>query len=394
MKQLFTLLLLIISLTQVSCKSIFEDRGDLVSSSKKSSHSLNTMSHILDSSRYDAKYGVKTYRIIYSTENDNGDQVDASGLLVVPQKSSSSKSPLLVYHHPTITLNSKAPSFQHRANTIYSKTASLGYIVVAPDYLGYGKNTKNTHPFLHAKTLASSSIDMLRASKKWLKKHDIETNKQLFLYGYSEGGFATLATHREIEKKYNHRFHITGSVAAAGPYDLSSTFEKWLDDDTLASPATVSYLVKAYDAIYDSHLINTIINSRYQDTVDYDISEGIYAIDDIDDSLSHKTRRLIRSGFLGDTRNGYHTKISKYLEKNNIYDWKPKAPIRFIHGDEDEIVPYANATTAVDAMIANGANDIELIDCHVGNFSPKHHICSVFAYDYSIDFFNSLADNL
>ncbi len=394
MKYTLTLIILIVALFQVSCKLKFEDRGDLVSSSQRSSHSLNTMDRALDNSRYNAKYGVKTYRIIYQTVNADGDQVEASGLLVVPQKSSSSKSPVMIYHHPTITLNSKSPSFQHRASSIYSKTASLGYIVIAPDYLGYGKFSKENHPFLHAKTLASSSIDMLRASKKWLKKHDIETNKQLFLYGYSEGGYASLSTHKELQKHHSRRYPVTGSVSAAGPYDLSASFKSWLDDDTLASPTSIGFLVKSYDDVYDSKLISTIINSRYQDTVDYDIDEGTYTINDLDDSLSHRTSRLIRSGFLSDTRNGYNTKISKYLKKNDIYDWKPKAPIRFVHGEDDEIIPYSNATTAVDEMIANGATDIELVDCDIAPFSAKHHICSVFAYDYAIDFFNNLANNL
>ena len=395
MKISLFILLAFISLTQVACKGLNFDqyeRGDLVSSKLLSSHSLKTMKSVWSISRYSAKYPVKAYKITYETIDDEGDDIRASGLLVVPQKSLRRRSPLFVHHHGTITQNTRAPSYQHKATHILSKTASLGYIVIAPDYLGYGKSDNINHPYLHAKTLASSSVDMLRASKEWLKKHRIRSNDQLFLEGYSEGGYAAMATHKEIEKHYDDDFTVTASAPAAGPYDLSTTARTLLLEDRLEFPTSIAFVIKAYDDLYSSNLVNDAIKPNYRNIVNNFINDGDYSSREIDKLLGNRTDRFLRGDFINDIRDETETELTDSLRKNNIYNWKPKAPIRLIHGKDDKIVPYANSVKAVDKMIARGATDIELIDCDLA--IARHHVCSVFAYDYSLIFFYGLADDL
>jgi pimeloyl-ACP methyl ester carboxylesterase len=80
--------------------------------------------------------------------------------------------------------------------------AGLGYIAVLPDYIGYGDSTAKLHPYLHASTLASATVDMNRAARTFLALPDINMarNGQFFLTGYSEGGYATLATQRPMQQ--------------------------------------------------------------------------------------------------------------------------------------------------------------------------------------------------
>ena len=394
MKMKFILLFIAISFTQAACKLVDDERGDLVSATRLSKHSLSTMKSALINSKFNAKYAVKTYKIVYTTFDVDGDLIDASGLLAVPQKRSSRKSPILVDFHKTITENRNAPSHQFKATHILSKAASLGYIVIAPDYLGYGKSRREIHPYMHAKTLASATIDMIRASKKWLKKHDRKINKQIFLEGYGEGGYAAMATHKKIEKSHSKEFKITASVPAGGPYDLSTSFTTLLDEDTLHSPVTIGYIIKAYDHLYESGLVEKAINSKYQNVVNKYITDGGYDTQEINDLLDDRTRTLMKYNFLIDIRDGVKTRLIKKLKNNNIYDWKPKGAMRVIHAEEDEVFPYDNAVTTVDKMIANGATDIELIDCDVSPWVAKHGICSTYANDYAISYFFSLADDL
>jgi len=48
------------------------------------------------------------------------------------------------------------------------------------------------------------------------------------------------------------------------------------------------------------------------------------------------------------------------LIENSLLDFTPIAPLHFIHGTADDIVPYQNALDAVDVFTTRGATDIEL----------------------------------
>ena len=82
------------------------------------------------------RYGVTSYRIEYLTSDAKGKTVQASGLVSVPDKPAGAKSPVLSYQHGTIFRDAEAPSNNAVASEISVVMASLGYIVLAPDYVG------------------------------------------------------------------------------------------------------------------------------------------------------------------------------------------------------------------------------------------------------------------
>ncbi|RAP37779.1 hypothetical protein DID80_03430 [Candidatus Marinamargulisbacteria bacterium SCGC AAA071-K20] len=86
--------------------------------------------------------------------------------------------------------------------------ASTGYIVIVPDYLGY-RVSEIPHPYLHKSSLTSILIEAIRSTKQLLSILDITTNNQLFLTGYSEGGYATIAATQEIEKNLSEEISMT-----------------------------------------------------------------------------------------------------------------------------------------------------------------------------------------
>ena len=59
---------------------------------------------------------------------------------------------------------------------------------------------------------------------------DITIKDAVYLAGYSQGGWATLALHEALEKDYPDEFNLKGSVCGAGPYDLNILFRinDWL----------------------------------------------------------------------------------------------------------------------------------------------------------------------
>ncbi len=331
--------------------TISKERGSLISAT----HITSVKSRLLP-------YDVDAYKLIYYTIGTTGNIIKASGLLSIPKKGSTQKSPMLSYQHGTIFLDTLAPS-NNRASILGINTlAATGYIVSAPDYIGYGESASTIHPYLHAKSLATSSIDMLRASLRFVKTNSIKINKQLFLTGYSEGGYATLAMQKAIQEHYASEFTVTASAAGAGPFDLTTSAKILANKTYNNSPAYMSFLLKAYDSIYQLDQISDMYQAPYQSIINL-YFDGKHSTSEINNSLSHDNATLFKPDFLHAIQgSGKHIFNDKLL-LNNIYDWRPTAPTRFFHSESDEIVPYSNAVKALDTMEKNGASDVSLGTC-------------------------------
>ena len=144
------------------------------------------------------RYGVRCWRIEYLTVDGAGRQVLASALAVVPQKTFGAVSPVLAYQHGTMTQDAQAPSNQCNAAQTPVMLASLGYIVLAADYVGYGSSKGTPHPYLLAGPSSAVSVDLLTAAKYWRQTSGLQDNRQLFLMGYSEGAYVSVAAGRTL----------------------------------------------------------------------------------------------------------------------------------------------------------------------------------------------------
>jgi dipeptidyl aminopeptidase/acylaminoacyl peptidase len=164
-------------------------------------------------------HGVVVYRVVYGTKDTDDKSILASGALIVPD--TVDPMPLMSFQHGTITRDEDAPSWftsdQYLAAVFY---ASAGYIISLPDYIGYGTSSHLDHPYEHGHSLATASRDMLRAVYELETIEKIfSTNSKLFLTGYSQGGYATMALLKLLEEQHSAEFNITAATAGAGAYD-------------------------------------------------------------------------------------------------------------------------------------------------------------------------------
>ncbi|WP_045112914.1 alpha/beta hydrolase family protein [Microscilla marina] len=303
--------------------------------------------------------GIKVYKLVYKTKDADGNDITASGAFLYPINTSGAK-PLLSYQHGTITTEAGAPSsYGTSADSFIGGTflASLGYVVSMPDYLGYGENAAADHPYEHRATLASASLDMLRASKEFSAKQNIELNNQLFLTGYSEGGSATTALHQLIESSASSEFTITASTPAAGAYD-KITFAKniTVKDKPMLNIKNYSWVILTYNKLYGlNRPLTYYFNEPYATNIaNQPEGEGITI--DIEQNPTKLFTAEFRNGLLNDT----DTEFLNALRDNSTFDWKPNAPLRLIHGTADEFVLFVNSQSAFDKMTANGATNVTL----------------------------------
>lgn len=316
-------------------------------------------------------YGVKAIRITYKTQSLENETVLASGLLLIPEVDS--PVPLLSFQHGTITEDSSAPSnFQSVYSDLATIISSSGYIITLPDYLGYGSSSEIDHPYEHRATLATSCRDMLRASYEFFKvKGTNQPNHKLFLSGYSEGGFATMATFKLLQEEHSDEFDVTAVTVGAGAYNKTA-FANYIvnaNEDLLHINSFV-WVLDVYNTLYSdlNRPYSYYFNEPWASTI---ANYGVFS------TIEGNPQSLFTSSFLESYKSGNDLQLASAFADNDCYHWKPNSPMQMYHGTSDIYVPYFNSQTAYEAMRALGATDVELITIEGGDHS------TVFA-DYAL----------
>lgn len=367
------ILVFTISFVFISCDTSFEPniefRGGFVSSKWLATIDKEFIKDQMDSVQLNlnVKYDVDVYKIVYYTVDTDGNLTIASGALFIPI--GGDNLPLMSLHHGTQAKRNKVASVNPWNSPEGFIGAGLGYYTLVPDYLGMGES-KILHPYLHAKSSANAVIDFIRVCKNEAGNFNINLNGQIFLAGYSEGGYVTLAAHREIQLNYSSEITVTASAPMAGPYDLFLTSQTILQNTNYDKPSYIAYLAAAYDSVYNWNNLHSIFSAPYANLIP-SLIDGSKTVDEIDRVLTHDLTKLFTPNFLTTFSNGTEVDFSSALRDNSLIDWTPAVPVRFYHGNADQFVPYENSVKAKNYFNSHGAN-VELITIEGGD-----HLTSV-----------------
>jgi len=169
---------------------------------------------------------VSVYRVRYNTVGGAGEATDATAAVFVPSgggPSCSSSRPVMLYAHGTSL--QKSYDMTDIANNAEARLvagvfAAQGFIVVAPDYTGYGGSRLGYHPYLDRSAQAADMIDALRAARGAFAGIGARDSGKLFVTGYSQGGYVALATQRAMQEA-GAEFTLTAAAGMSGPYALA-----------------------------------------------------------------------------------------------------------------------------------------------------------------------------
>ncbi len=319
------------------------------------------------------KYAVQTYRMTYLTQDATGGEVLASALIALPVKPVSSFSPVLSYQHGTLTKQAEAPSNLPSLASPEVVLASQGYIVQSADYVGYGASKTAVHPYLLAAPSASAVIDMLTAAKYWRQTQRILDNKQLFLAGYSEGAYVSMATQKALQASASvHRADVVSVVAGGGPYNVGRTLDEGLKLVSQTNP-----------------LLGGLLNPGF-----------LKFLSDVD-------RRNVRDQLLiqllgGNSEASFSPAfIDYYLADNraaleafsNVDGLVPTVPIDLFHGFDDRTVAYQVAADTLQSMRVKGASTlVALTNC--GAAPAGHNECVQPFWQFMVDSLGKRARDL
>lgn len=318
-----------------------------------------------------AKCNVEVRYVYYMTRDPQGLPATASAGVLVPSGTDAActgERPVLLYAHGTTTdkaFNMAQVTTNSEASLVMAFYAAQGFIVVAPNYLGYERSGLGYTPYLNAENSAIDMIDGLRAAKAHLATEGAsKPSAKLLLAGYSQGGHVAMATHRAIERDYAGEFTVTASGPMSGPYDLVSmgdfvTNRQPNAGATLFVPLMLTSYQKAYGNIYNAP--TDVYQAPFAATAEtlFPSSEPVQKLIEEGKLPADPTftRLFGQGGLLTDSfKANYATSnYRKALQTNTLLGWTPKRPMAMCGGDKDPTVFFFNTTNAQADFAARGA---------------------------------------
>jgi len=333
-------------------------------------------------------FGYKAIKITYNTVGENDEAVVASGLLVIPTASDAYKAYLaslgkafsvsmICENHGTIFTNAEAPSNVEKTNglpdypTAILMTGFAGFAAIIPDYIGYGASNNIAHPYMLKKSSARASLDMIKASMKYMNDNHIVLNYQLYISGYSEGGYCAMALAQKVEKSFSTNVNLMGVAPMAGPHNLEKFATIELNSSKIMPyPAFLAYVADSY-AYYNksinlSDLVNETNTTLYHSLFDgsktsIEIHTALGLVTDARGGFNqHTPDALFKSSFLNDYENNANNVLRVAFAKNRTDDWIPKSKINLIQCVDDDIIPFSMSQDAYNSFIAKGVSSSQI----------------------------------
>ena len=339
-------------------------------------------------------YDVKMYKLTYNTVDTDSLPIIATGAFFIPTNTTCTDFPFAVYNHGTTLRKNDVPSNNNPEAIIGKVFSAGGYFVCMPDYIGMG-DSPGFHPYVHAKSEATASVDMVRAAREYLSTTNFVDNNELFLTGYSQGGHACMATTKFInDENLQSEFNIVASAPCSGPYDLSGIMADTIISPTpYSNPGYIVYLLASYQLAY-GNIFNSWSDVLYPpyDTIVPPFFSGNNTTLDmgllnslIPNQMSLLIRDTCLNNFINDSINKNHPWWRALIDNDN-YDWLPLNPLRMYYCTADEQIAYTNALNAESTMNNNGALDVQAMN--MGN--NDHGGCILPALSSAFNWFQNL----
>jgi hypothetical protein len=192
----------------------------------------------------------------------------ASGALMIPTGTApqcQGKRPIVLYAHGTNEYQSynlanwttASNPASGEGSIIAAVYAAQGYIVVAPNYVGYDTSNIRYHPYLVGPQQSADMINSLQAARTALPtipNNTVADNGQLFITGYSEGGYVALATQKAMESAAaagDTTMTVTAGSPGSGPYALAHFVDFVMEGHpSLGGPVYSTMIATGYQNSY------------------------------------------------------------------------------------------------------------------------------------------------
>lgn len=253
---------------------------------------------------------VAVHKLEYTTVDGGGNEANASAAIMVPTASSNptaqaatcvGQRPIVLYAHGTTVekdfnianvvdasggVTGEVNAGSGQATLLAALFAAQGYVVIAPNFVGYDSSTTSYHPYLNHDQQAKDMVDSLIAGRKALaalaSTYQSTDSGKLFVTGFSQGGSVALATQKLMQAS---NLSYTAAAPISGAYQLTNFIDAMFSGYT-AGPTP---LIPAAAPVLGTMLIESYINS-YNLAVDRDDVYNAKFRSDIESLIPNSTK--------------------------------------------------------------------------------------------------------
>ena len=315
----------------------------------------------------DVKYtpatnAVKLYRVTYSSvvpERGNKPIV-ATGLIAVPDIAGTSF-PLVSYQHGTVYEKTQVPSFPDQSpetQLMLAQFAGQGYIVIGADYFGMG-SSKEPEGYMVKASHQQATFDMLMASRAVLADLKL-TSTKLFIAGWSQGGFVTMAF---LEKLESSGVKVDAAATASAPVDIFVALNGFLNFPRKNDADWVNSLFILSSFSFENYygvpgLARSLIAAPY-----YEVARKAYERQPFNPAdVPTDLHKLLNKDYF-DAQYFAESAYGKLVAQTTAYRWIIRSPVRNYYGEADEAISTGLGRLAMtyQQAIGNGNQQIEAV---------------------------------
>lgn len=284
-----------------------------------------------------ARNAVRLYRVTYPSvipERGNRPTV-ATGLLAVPETGAASV-PLVSYQHGTVYGKQQVPSFPEQSSEtqlMLAQFAGQGYALIGADYFGLGLS-EEPEGFMVKASHQQATYDLLVAARAVLADLKITTT-DLFLGGWSQGGFVTLAF---LEKLESAGVPVKAVATASAPADVFAILSGFLDfprkNDATWVPTLFILSAFSFENYYGEPGLARLLLTD----ATYDLARRGYERLPIDPSaVPTDLHAIIRPEYF-DPHFFAASAYGRLAAETQCYRWVIRTPVRTFYGEADEAI--------------------------------------------------------
>ena len=311
------------------------------------------------------------YVFNYPSIDPFGNPCTLSGTITVDKSLIKDDQPyngILLYNHFTIYATTQAPS--RGAVEFPTGAAFTNFIVVAPDYYGFGITEKEPQAYCIARANGRASLDAYLAAKRMIEDLNVKKGDDFVIAGYSEGGQTTMSVLREISERHSE-IKVKRAFAGDGPYDINSMYDAITKGNT-EMPSTVCNLLYAYNHFFN---LGYDIHDYLKDPVAKNFDEWFlskkYKRKALDEELikTKKTSDLCTEAVLNTNSSLSHRFKEAFRTDALTSGWTPRSDfdVMLFHDTKDDVVPVENFYAMSKFLKDNGIKTQEF----VGEYSSE-----------------------
>ena len=297
--------------------------------------------------------GVRSWQVLYRSENVHGTPIAVSGIVLVPERpwTGEGERPLVSYAVGTRGLGDAcAPSYTLTQGLDYEALMIIdalnkGWAVAVTDMEGLG--TPGGHTYEVGRSQGKAVLNMARAARR-LPAAGLG-GSPVAIWGYSQGG-TSAGWAAQLAGPYAPDLPVKGVFAGGVPADLRAVADG-LDGSLFV--ALMFMAAVGFDSAYPGLNLEGYLNDAGRALLRDAREMCLTSVDGASTLLTTAFRRI---GDYTTTNPLDDPKWRRALDANRLGGTAPKAPVLQTHAVHDQIIPFGQAETLRRTWCAKGAN--------------------------------------